>query len=219
MATKLIYFVRHGETENNILHVTQGEKGALTERGRAQALATARRFPQGKGRPQIVIASPYERTRETAEIIGRELRLKVKYSALLKERRNPTEFIGVSKSDPNLRHVMDRIDNSFRDDNYRYSDEENFVDLKKRARKLLNFIKWLPQKRIIMVSHGFFLKMVVSYMAYGENLTASQYNTLSYFNPVGNAGIAIVAYTRHWIKKDEWKILVWDDLDTAKNRV
>jgi broad specificity phosphatase PhoE len=212
MATKLIYFVRHGETENNLLHITQGEKGALTELGREQALATARRFPKGRGRPGIIIASPYERTRETAEIIGRELRVKVKYSDLLKERRNPTEFIGVSKNDPKLRHVMDRIDNSFRDDNYRYSDEENFVDLKKRSRKLLRFIRWQPHKRIILVSHGFFLKMVAAYMTYGDALTASQYNTLSYFNPVQNAGMAIIAYDHHWFKKDEWKILVWNDL-------
>ena len=196
--------------------MTQGEKGALTDLGRAQALATANRFPKSKGRPQIILASPYERTRETAEIIGRELGLKVKYSDLLKERRNPTEFIGVSKSDPVLRRVMDRIDNSFRDDNYRYADEENFVDLKLRAKYLLHFIKWRLEKRIILVSHGFFLKMIVAYMTYGESLTASQYNTLSYFNPVGNAGMAIVAYTRYWFKKDEWKILVWNDLDQAQ---
>ena len=219
MATKLIYFVRHGETKGNVLHVTQGEKGGLTERGRAQALETARRFPKDKGRPQVIIASPYERTRETAEIIGRELRVKVKYSDLLKERRNPTEFIGVSKSDPKLRHVMDRIDNSFRDDNYRYSDEENFMDLKTRAKKLLNFIKWQPHKRIMLVSHGFFLKMIAAYMTYGDGLTASQYNTLSYFNPVNNAGMAIASYTRHWLKKDEWKILIWNDLETAKQRI
>lgn len=212
MATKLIYFVRHGETENNLLHVTQGERGKLTERGKNEALQTAKRFPGGRGRPQVIFASPYERTRETAEVIGRELGLKVKYSDLLRERRNPSEFIGIPKDDPKLRHVMDRIDNSFRDDNYRYSDEENFLDLKRRAKKLLRFIKWRPQKRIILVSHGFFLKMVAAYMTYGDKLSASQYNTLSYFNPLDNASMAIVSYRSHWFKKDEWKVLVWNDL-------
>ncbi len=212
MATKLIYFVRHGETEDNLLHVTQGESGKLTERGREQALAAAKRFPKGKGRPQTIISSPYERTRETAEIIGRELGLKVNFSNLLKERRNPTEFIGRPKDDSTLRHVMDRVDNSFRDDNYRYADEENFVDLKKRAKKLLRLIRWRSEKRIIMVSHGFFLKMVAAYMTHGDTLSASEYNTLSYFNPVGNAGMAICTYQSHWFKKDEWKILAWNDL-------
>ncbi|MGH7249873.1 MAG: histidine phosphatase family protein, partial [Minisyncoccia bacterium] len=94
MATKLIYFVRHGETESNAKQIRQGPEGHLTEKGRAQALATAKRFPKGVGRPQAIIASPYERTKETAGIIAKELGMEVEYSDLLVERRNPTEIIG-----------------------------------------------------------------------------------------------------------------------------
>ncbi len=212
MATKLIYFVRHGETENNALGIRQGPEGSLTEKGRAQALATAKRFPKEKGRPQIIIASPYQRTKETAQIIAAELHLKVKYSPLLTERRNPSEVIGHSGKEPEVRQIIDRIDNSYHADDLRISDEENFTDLKKRAKKLLSYIKWRRQSRIIMVTHKIFLKMVVSYMLYGDALTASQYNNLSYFNPIDNAGMAICSYTSHWFKKDEWKVLVWNDL-------
>ena len=66
---------------------------------------------------------------------------------------------------------------------------------------------------MIMVTHANFLKMVISYMLYGDSLSASQYNTLSYFNPVNNAGMTICKYTSHWFKKDEWKLLVWNDLE------
>jgi broad specificity phosphatase PhoE len=213
MATKIIYFVRHGETENNAQGIRQGAEGALTERGRAQALATAKRFPKHKGRPQIIIASPYERTRETAAIIAKELHLRVKYSKLLVERRNPSEVIGHAGTEPEVRKIIDRIDNSYHADDLRISDEENFTDLKKRAKKLLNYITWRWQSRIIMVTHKIFLKMVISYMIYGDKLTASQYNNLSYFNPIDNAGMAICTYTIHWFKKNEWKVLVWNDLD------
>jgi broad specificity phosphatase PhoE len=213
MATKLIYFVRHGETENNALGIRQGSAGALTERGRAQALTTAKRFPKHKGRPQIIIASPYERTKETAAIIAKELNIKVKYSNLLMERRNPSEIIGHSGGELEVKKIIDRIDNSYHADDLRVSDEENFTDLKKRAKKLLNYITWRSQSRIIMVTHKIFLRMVISYMLYGENLTASQYNNLSYFNPIDNAGMAICSYAHHWFKKDEWKILVWNDLE------
>lgn len=213
MGTKLIYFVRHGETENNALGIRQGSEGPLTEKGRAQVLATAKRFPKHKGCPQIIIASPYERTRETASIISKEIGVKVEYSELLTERRNPAEVIGRSGKDPEIKKIIDRIDNSYHADNLRFSDEENFTDLKKRAKKLLSFIERRWQKRIIMVTHKIFLKMVVSYIIYGESLTASQYNNLSYFNPIENAGMAICSYTSHWFKKDEWKLLVWNDLD------
>jgi broad specificity phosphatase PhoE len=212
MATKLIYFVRHGETQNNALGIRQGPEGALTERGRAQALATAQRFPKHKGRPQIIIASPYERTRETAGIISKELHLRVKYSKLLVERKNPSEIVGRSGDDPEIKKIVDRIDKSYHADDLRFSDEENFTDLKKRAKKLLHYIKWQRQDRIIMVTHKIFLKMVISYMLYGKKLTASEYNNLSYFNPIDNAGMAICSYTHHWFKKDEWKLLVWNDL-------
>jgi len=212
MATKIIYFVRHGETENNAKDVRQGPEGHLTERGRAQALATAKRFPKEKGRPQIIIASPYERTRETAEILSKELGLKIKYSDLLVERRNPSEIVGHWSGEPKVRQIVDQIDKSYHADDLRVSDEENFTDLKKRAKKLLSFIKRRRQERIIMVTHKIFLKMVISYMLHGDSLTASEYNSLSYFNPIDNAGMAICSYTHHWFKKDEWKILVWNDL-------
>ncbi len=212
MSVKIIYFVRHGETENNAKNIRQGPEGPLTEKGRAQALATAKRFPKEKGRPQIIVASPYERTKETAEIIARELGMKVKYSDLLIERRNPSEVIGRSGGERDVRKIIDRIDKTYHPDDFRYGDEENFIDLKERAKKLLSHIKWMRQKRIIMVTHSIFLRMIVSYMLYGEKLTAFQYNNLSYFNPISNAGMAICSYTTHWFKKGEWKLIVWNDL-------
>ena len=64
-----------------------------------------------------------------------------------------------------------------------------------------------------MVTHSRFLKLVVAYMIYGDKLTASQHNNLSYFNKIENAGMAICSHTSHWFKKDEWKLIVWNDLD------
>jgi len=212
MRTKLIYFVRHGETELNAKNIRQGPEGSLSEKGRVQALATAQRFPKHKGRPQVIISSPYERTKETAEIIGKELNMDVEYSDLLVERKNPSEIIGHWGGEIKVKHIIEQIDKSYHADDLRVSDEENFVDLKKRAKKLLTYIKRRREKRIIMVTHGIFLKMVVSYMLYGEKLTATQYNNLSYFNPINNAGMTICSYTTHFFQKNEWKLLVWNDL-------
>lgn len=212
MAIKLIYFVRHGESKLNAEGIRQGPDGPLSEKGVAQALAAAKRFPKEKGRPQIIIASPYERTKETAGIIAKELNLKVIYSDLLVERKNPTEIVGHKGDERDVKLIVDRIDKSYHDDTLRYSDEENFVDLKERARKLLKYISGRSERQIIMVSHGIFLKMVVAYMLHGENLTASTYNTLSYFNPINNAGMTICQYIPHWFTKDEWKVLTWNDI-------
>ncbi len=211
MGKKVIYFVRHGETDRNAQGIRQGAEGPLSARGREQALATAQRFPKELGRPQVIISSPFERTKETALIIGEFLGMNVEYSDLLVERKNPTEIIDRSGKDRDVRGIVDLIDNSFHEDNLRYSDEENFVDLKNRAKHLLHYIKYRPEHRIIMVTHGIFLKMVVAYMNYGEKLTASNYNKLSFFNPINNAGMAIVDYIPHLLRRDEWKLIVWND--------
>jgi broad specificity phosphatase PhoE len=129
------------------------------------------------------------------------------------EKRNPSQVIGHWGGEREVKQIIDRIDKSYHADDLRVSDEENFIDLKARAKKLLAYIKGRRQKRIIMVTHAIFLKMVVSYMLYRDKLTASEYNNLSYFNPINNAGMAICSYTRHWFKKDEWKLIVWNDLD------
>jgi broad specificity phosphatase PhoE len=216
LTTKLIYFIRHGETKLNALGIRQSSEGGLTEKGRAQALDTAKRFPKKKGSPQVIIASPYERTKETASIIADELKMNVEYCPLLVERRNPTEIIGHKGVEKDTKQIVDLIDKSFHDDNFRYSDEENFSDLKERARLLLEYIKTRPEQRIMMVTHSIFLKMVVSYMLLGEELTASKYNTLSYLNPIDNGGITICSYARadYWFIKsrEEWKLIIWNDL-------
>lgn len=213
MGKKLIYFVRHGESELNAQGIRQGPDGKLTEKGMNQALETAKKFPKEKGEAQVIISSPYERTRETTDIIAKELGItKIDYTPLLAERKNPTEIVGHWKEEVGVKLIVDQIDKSFHDDNFRYSDEENFVDLKTRAKKLLDYIKNRPEKRIIMVTHSIFLKMVVSYMLKGDALTASEYNKLSFFNPIDNAGITIVKYIPHWFKKEEWKLVAWNDI-------
>src|SRR3989344_5658188 len=112
MATKIIYFVRHGETESNAKNIRQGPEGDLSAKGREQALATAKRFPKNNGRPQALIASPYQRTKETADIIATELKMPVEYSDLLIERKNPTEIIGHEGGEREVKQIIDRIDKS-----------------------------------------------------------------------------------------------------------
>ncbi len=68
-----MYFVRHGESEANTLHVisNRGWKHGLTEKGREQAQALAERL-RGKGITRIY-TSPLMRAVQTGEIVARAL--------------------------------------------------------------------------------------------------------------------------------------------------
>ena len=74
-----LYLLRHGETTWNVERRMQGSlDSALTERGRAQALAMGRALAKElarEERPTVFLRSPLGRTRETSLIVGRALGL------------------------------------------------------------------------------------------------------------------------------------------------
>ena len=43
--------------------------------------------------------------------------------------------------------IVDLIDKTYHSDDYRYSDEDNFADMRDRAKKLLEFLETIKEKR------------------------------------------------------------------------
>jgi 2,3-bisphosphoglycerate-dependent phosphoglycerate mutase len=189
------YFVRHGETLLNAERVKQGAEGGLSSKGRAQAEEVGRAL-KGESIDQI-ISSTYERARETSEIIKKIVHAPVAYSNLFVERRNAREVIGKPVDDPAVKQIVDKIDRAFHDDDYRFSDEENFLDLKNRARKCVNLLAHQGAPRTCVVTHHAFLKMIVAFMLYREDLHAADFVKLSFFNVSDNAGITVCVF-RPW---------------------
>ncbi|MDO8408117.1 MAG: histidine phosphatase family protein [bacterium] len=188
-----VYFVRHGETEANAERIRQAEAGSLSEAGRAQAEAAGDYLAQFPIRSMI--SSPYPRAAETAVIINERLKVPLSYSPLLVERRNPSEVVGKKDDDPAVLKVIDRIDRIYHEDDYRYSDEENFADLKERARRCISLLSRQSPGNVCAVTHSIFLKMVIAYLLFREDLHAKDYVKLSFFNASDNAGIVICEYS------------------------
>lgn len=65
---KVVYFVRHGESEANVAPVFQSPDSPLSERGRHQAQLIGERVSQL--RFDALISSPFARARETAQVIA-----------------------------------------------------------------------------------------------------------------------------------------------------
>lgn len=192
MRPRRFYIVRHGETLLNAQHIHQGADGGLSEKGRQQAERVGRKL-KGLGIRRM-LSSTYQRARETAAIINTYLKVPITYSSLLVERGNPNEIVEKPTNDPAVAHIIDLMDLAYHDDNYRFSNEENFADMKNRARKCLDLLARQGHSRTVVVTHHHFLKMVIAYLLYRNELHASDFVKLSFFNASDNAGITICDY-------------------------
>ncbi|MBU6388401.1 phosphoglycerate mutase family protein [Patescibacteria group bacterium] len=205
------HLVRHGETVLNAQHIRQGEDGGLSEKGRAQAKAVGeylKRFPI-----KHIISSTYPRAKETAAIINERLKVSITYSPLFVERRNPSEVVGKDRDDPGVVRIIDQIDLAYHEDDYRFSDEENFVDLKRRARKCLNLLARQGALETVVVTHHVFLKMLIAYLLYRERLHAADFVKLSFFNYSDNAGITVCEFHpwKFWNATMGWEVVSYNE--------
>lgn len=206
-----VYFLRHGETEANAKRIRQGAEGSLSEAGRAQAEAAAAYLAQFPIR--AIVSSTYERAAETARILTERLRAPLSFSPLLVERRNPSAIVGRRDDDPEVVRIVDQIDRVYHDDAYRYGDEENFLDLKERAKKTLDLLASQSAGHLAVVTHGIFLKMIIAYLLSREHLHAGDYAKLSFYNASDNAGITIVEYEplKRWGRTRGWRVIEYND--------
>ncbi len=98
-AVKLVYFLRHGETQHNKIGVFSGRSDIpLNETGISQAQAASLHLI-GCG-IQEIWSSPLQRARQTSEIVARQLCLDIEIVNELTE-RNYGEWEGRSKVDIN----------------------------------------------------------------------------------------------------------------------
>ena len=136
---KTIYFVRHGESEGNIGKIRQTTSTQLTEKGIEQAYTIAGRCVHICA--DSIISSTMNRAKQTAEIISKTVQLPIEYSELFTERKRPSEVLGKPKDDPTAVKINGLIKENFTQSNWKYSDEENFEDLKKRALRSLHYLQ------------------------------------------------------------------------------
>jgi broad specificity phosphatase PhoE len=211
MRPRRFYLVRHGETMLNAEHIRQGSEGGLSPNGRRQAEKVGqylKNFPIDR-----IISSTYPRAKETASIISRQVPVPIIYSPLFAERKNPSEIVGKHRDDPEVVRIVDAMDLAYHDDTYRFSDEENFSDLKKRGRKCLNLLARQGTRTTVVVTHHVFLKMLVAYLLYRERLHAADFVKLSFFNVSDNAGITICEFHpwKLFSKTRGWEVVSYNE--------
>ena len=149
---KELYFVRHGQTEWNAIRRMQGQWNSdLSELGRAQAEVNGK-FLEPLG-IEYLVASPLDRTRQTAEIVTDQLQISFRVDDRIKE-WNCGDWSGEMWDD--LQEKWPDEFSSWQSDQFHYRGPaaENYPDMIERSTPFLNEILATGFTRIAIVSHG-----------------------------------------------------------------
>lgn len=199
-----IYFVRHGESEENATRVYLGDAAALTKQGKDQATFVAERI-RAIGVDGL-LTSPFIRAKDTAAAIAVRTGLTAEEYPLLSEWPEPSELIGMHVEDPVRQEVREAIRSAEAD--YRHSDEETFTELAERARTVLAFLEARPEERLCVVTHGAFLRALVGVMTLGPAFTKQEFFGFMRHFFTSNTGITYAYFDSD---KHIWKLVTWND--------
>lgn len=142
-----LYLVRHGETEDNVARIMQGQThGKLTANGVAQARSLASRFAEEP--IDAFVSSDLQRAIDTAVIIARPHGMTVETTPLLRE-RDWGGFTG--------RYIPDLKNEKWCDD------IETLEQMRARAMRFMEYLKTkYHDQRVLAVGHGIINKAIQS---------------------------------------------------------
>lgn len=204
---KKIYFVRHGESTANITATHSSHTTPLTERGHAQAEFIAERAT--KLPFDVLIASTMTRAQETARHIADKTGRPIENSDLFVEGRSASELVGKSEEDEGIVDLQKIIDENFWAGRPAHSDEEGFEDAKARVFKALEYLANRPEENILVVTHGWFLSMLVGVAIQGKDFSPEAVRKFVRYTQMENTGITILGYDDK--NPSPWWLWVWND--------
>jgi broad specificity phosphatase PhoE len=146
-----LILVRHGESEGNReRRFTTTPSVPLTAIGREQAFEAGRRIA-GMFKPALVVASPYARARETAEIIAAQLGFEIEIEPNLFERR----FGSLAGESYDIEMAELAFDPIARWHWRPPGGGESFEDVRLRIAPVLEKLaRENPDREVVVVSHG-----------------------------------------------------------------
>ena len=201
---KTFYFVRHGESESNVgERYADDETAPLTEKGRGQADALADRC--AKLPIEVIFASPLARTKETATKISERINIPIEFSRELVERPIPSELHGRLRKDADTRKIMDEWENGI------LVDEQEFTDLKDRAGRALAMLEKRPESKIVVVTHGYFMRTILAYVIFGPSFTSEEFGHI--VKAIPNTEKSHLSVFRYYEdgRENPWKLWIWND--------
>jgi probable phosphoglycerate mutase len=209
MIEMTVYFVRHGQSQANVAPVFQAPDSPLSEIGHRQAERIAERV--SKLPVEALIASPFRRSSETAEAIAKMTGMEVEYSELFVERIKPTCINGKPYDDEAANAIWRHWDKSLYTPGKRVLDGENFDDLVERADNALAFLRKRPERSLVVVTHGYFLRTILARVLWGEMISGDAFKRFQRTASMENTGVTVLRYQGGFEEEPSWRLWTYND--------
>lgn len=206
---KTVYFVRHGQSEANAAPVFQGPNSPLSGKGIHQAEAIANRV--SKISFDAFISSPLARAKQTAEAIVLRTGRQPEYSDLFIERVKPSQLNGKEYTDTTADTLWESWNESLYTEGLRVLDGENYDDLVVRADKALDFLRAKEEQTLLVVTHGYFLRMLVARVLLAESLTGSLFRHFQALASTENTSMTVFQYRDSFRDQERWRLQIYND--------
>ena len=153
-----IYFVRHGETEENLTSISQGQSpGNLSQRGMIQCKQVAKRLNHHHF--DHVYCSDLQRTKDSLNIIMQQNNwiIPTTYKTELREIGR-----GIFEGKPHEEYNKAREESGLSWEDHRPEGGENVHDLRKRAEQFLKTIESDQHEEVLVMAHGGSIKSIIA---------------------------------------------------------
>lgn len=206
---KLVYFVRHGQSVDNISPVFQSEDTPLSENGIRQAKFIADRVSHLQF--DALIASPLRRTKQTSAAISEATGMAVEYSDLFVERIKPASISGKPFTDKKASDIWFRWDKSFYESGEGLKGAENYSRILNRADKALEFLLNRKENTLLVVTHGYFLRVMLTRVLLGDNLKPELFESIIKTMDMENTGLTVLKYAKAFDQDYKWRLWIHND--------
>lgn len=162
----ILYLMRHGQTDWNLKHRSQGWNNTVTlnDNGIEQSYNAAEKLRDLE--IETIYSSDLKRAKKTADIVSATLDLPVHYTKRLRE-MNFGKAEGVKKTDlpakfPHIYPAFNDINNPERYD-VKYPNGETIGEVQQRFMKLATKLYEDGRKNVLLVTHGMLIRIFTEF--------------------------------------------------------
>ena len=201
---KMVYLIRHGETDTSNAGRYQWPSEPLNAKGLEQAQVVARRAKNLDA--ELIITSTSKRAVQTAQIVAETTGLPIEESALFVERVYPSEMMEKSRKDPEVVAIKKHLIDNEQDPEWHYADEENFYDAQRRSKQAIQLLEERSEEKILVITHEITKKLITTTMA-RPDMMPDEFRRWSTFFVGNKTGITVCNLD----PEKGWRMRTWND--------